>query len=262
MTEEKKESGGALAVQKEGGKELAPSESFSALQAFQTLAELAVNPDVDAEKMSALADVQMKMMDYAKREEFNKAKNAAVQEMPTITKNGAIKNKNGGVQSRYSRFEDIYFIVKPILQEHDLALTFKVGQAGNMVSVTPVLSHANGFVEEGDAMPLPIDTSGSKNPTQGAGSAASYGKRHTMKAILNIVEGGEDDDGQGAFQKGGPPPSLSPHEQDIVDRAEDAAKRGAENYASFFANDLSAAERGYLVTTGRHDQLKQASGAE
>lgn len=218
---------------------LTPSDMFA------SLVELAKDPNVDPAKMTSLVDLQMKMMDYAKQEEFNKAKIAAIMEMPTISQRGAITNKSGGIQSRYSRFEDIHRAVKPILLKHGLAISFNVGNTGNMVTVQPILSHTNGYVEKGEAMALPIDTTGSKNGTQGAGSAASYGKRHTLKAMLNIVEGGEDNDGQGAG--GGDP---------LYEEAQQAASCGMAAYQRWFKEDIDVTKRAKLVANGWHEDFK------
>jgi hypothetical protein len=234
--------------------EVAPSEAGKMLAMIH---DAATNPNVDAQKMVTLADLAIKLQDRERENAFRRAKVAALFETSQlrITKRGAILNKAGGIQSRYSKFEDIHRVVTPIFARHQLAVSFKVGQAGNMVTVRPVLTHANGYQEEGDAMPLAIDTTGSKNATQGAGSAASYGKRHTLKALANIIEDNEDDDGQGA---GGAKAGLQPHEQELVDEANDAARRGSTAYETFFQG-RTPAERGWLVYSGRHEQLKQAA---
>lgn len=221
---------------------------LTAGQVFQSLLELARDPSVDAGKMSSLVDLQMKMMDYSKQEEFNKAKIAAIMEMPSIGKRGEIKNKTGGVQSRYSRFEDIHRAVMPILKRNNLVISFDVGHNGQMVTVTPILSHTNGFVEKGEAMSLPIDTTGSKNGTQGAGSAASYGKRHSMKAMLNIIESADDDDGMSTGKL-----------DDLQEQASNAASCGMAAYERWFKSDISADERKQLAANGWHDQMKDAA---
>lgn len=218
---------------------LTPSEMFA------SLVELAKDPQVDPAKMTSLVDLQMKMMDYTKQEEFNKAKIAAIMEMPAIGKRGEIRNNAGKVQSRYSRFEDIYRIVKPILQRHGLAISFNVGNSDKMVTVQPLLSHTNGHVEKGEFMSLPIDTSGAKNSTQGAGSASQYGKRYTMKAMLNIVDEGADDDGKGA---GGDP---------LYEEAQAAASCGMAAYARWFKEDIDTTKRAKLVANGWHDKFKE-----
>lgn len=216
------------------------------------------DPTVDAQKMVTLADLAIKLQDRERETEFRQAKVAALLEMPTIGRKGQILNKNGGVQSRYSKFEDIMRVVKPILARYRLVISFEVGQAGNQVTVRPVLTHANGYEEKGDTMPLQIDTTGSKNSTQGAGSAASYGKRHAAKAALNIVEVDEDDDGQAAGGAKGR--ELNEQEERLVSDGNAAAKKGGDRYTEWFRDEITAAERGWLVTSGKHAEMKQAAG--
>lgn len=221
---------------------------------FDLVVSAATNPDVDPGKMTALVDLQIKMMDYQKAEQFAKAKVAALMEMPTITKRGAIKNAQQKVQSRYSKFEDIQEAVTPILFRHGLVISFEIGQSGNSVTVRPVLTHTNGHIEKGEAMPLAVDTTGSKNATQGAGSAASYGKRHSIIAALNLRIDGDDDDGQSAGRIA-PRPQ---HEVDLLAAAEEAASNGAAAYTAWFQS-RTAAEKGWLAFAGEHDRLKVAS---
>jgi hypothetical protein len=234
-------------IEKAGGSAPAvQSASLDPREMWASLVEMAANPDVDPMKVKALADLQMQMLDYSKQEEFNKAKIAAIMEMPEIDRRGAIKNRAGDVQSRYSRFEDIYRAVKPVLARHGLAISFNVGNNGQMVTVQPILSHTNGHVEKGEFMSLPIDTTGSKNGTMGAGSAASYGKRHTMKAMLNIVDQGTDDDGRGAGKW-----------QELYDAAITAAEFGTVAYERWFKNEISVQDRARIVAEGWQDDMKE-----
>lgn len=251
------------------GTELAtagPGRELSATTAGSVLAmvlEAARDPTIDAAKVETMANLAMRMQDRELEAEFNRAKIAALMEMPSIAKNGAILNKQGGIQSRYSKWEDIHRIVKPILDRNGLALSFNVGNvvaAGTiMVTVQPILQHRNGFKEIGAEMALPIDTTGSKNGTQGAGSAASYGKRHTGKAMLNIVEHNEDDDGQAAGNGPARRPLTEVQEILIAD-GNMAARKGAAAYEQWF-RERTPAERGWLAMEGYHDELKLAAGA-
>lgn len=209
--------------------------------------EAARDPNIDAAKVETMANLAMRMQDREREEQFNRDKIAALMDMPMIAKNGSILNKQGGVQSRYSKWEDIHRLIKPILERYNLAISFNVDHSGQMVTVQPILSHRNGFVEKGGNMVLPIDTTGSKNGTQGAGSAASYGKRHTAKAMLNIVEGGVDDDGQAAG--GGstdPYEMLAPEERALVDDARMAAGEGMSSYEDWY-KALTPQQRGFLA---------------
>jgi len=116
-------------------------------------------------------------------------------------------------------------------------------------------------------MQLPIDTTGSKNGTQGAGSAASYGKRHTAKAMLNIVEGGQDDDGQSAGGGSADPYDLiTDFERELVDEGRRVASEGSAAYEAWYKG-LETAKRGFLAynRSGNgmtwHDQNKSIAAA-
>jgi hypothetical protein len=206
------------------------------------IVQAARDPSIDADKMKTLADLATGMQDREAARRFHMAKHAAVQEMPSITKRGAITNKAGQVQSRYSRYEDIMRVVKPILDRHHLIVTFNVGHNGGQTTVQPVVSYSDGelaYQERGEFMSLAIDTTGSKNATQGAGSASSYGKRHALKATFNIVEEGEDDDGGGAREE------LSPTTLALIEAAREAARNGTAAYKAYFEG-ISASERKFL----------------
>lgn len=229
-------------------------------QMWTGLVELAKDPSVDPEKIKALAELQRDMIRDRRQEEFNRDKIAAVMEMPVITKDGKVINhKTKEVQSRYSTFEKLYAVVKPILEKHHLALTFDIDEKQGFqgVLVTPILAHTNGHVERGGSMPLAIDTTGSKNATQGAGSSSSYGKRHTMKAMLNIVEEGIDDDGASAGRQ---IPQHGGEWDKLVDDARAAATGGSASYETFFKS-LTGMQRGYLMDKGEHGKLKEAAAA-
>lgn len=238
------------------------------VQLLRDIVQASRDPAVDAAKTTALANLAMQMQDREAERRFRMAKHKALLQMPKITKNGAITNKQGLVQSRYSKFEDIHKVVTPILAEHNLIISFNVGHEGQMVTVQPILSYSDGdyaFEEKGGEMVLAVDTTGSKNATQGAGSAASYGKRHSMKAMLNIVEDNEDDDGQQGAGVGGYE-ALPQDRKDLIDKSRQEALRGTESYAAWF-KALTPEERGFLgfnySETGAtwHEQNKLAAAA-
>jgi hypothetical protein len=248
-------------VESEGREIVEQREVMDLRSVFMMALEAARDPEIDAEKMALLVSLATGQQDREAERRFRIAKQRALLEMPTISKRGAILNKSGQVQSRYSKYEDIHAAVKPILEKHHLSISFNVNHEGQLVTVQPILSYADAEVayeQRGGEMALPIDTTGSKNATQGAGSAASYGKRHQLKAMLNIVEAGEDDDGQGTA------PALPPERQELVDLARERAKGGTDAYAEFF-NGLETADKGFLnyavAETGEtyHEQNKKAA---
>lgn len=169
------------------------SESATILQVIQ---RAAADPQCDIEKMERLMAMHERMQSRNAETEFNAAMARMQTEMPSIAERGEIK-VNNQVRSRYATFEDINDVVKPIMQAHGFAISFRVDHEPQQIKITGVLMHQAGHREQ-TAMVLPLDTSGSKNSVQAVGSSVSYGKRYVMSALLNITTRGEDDDGYAA----------------------------------------------------------------
>lgn len=161
---------------------------------------VATSPDADLAKLEKMIELQERVLDRNAKQAFAAAIAAMQAEMPEVVERGKIKAqlKNGGtMQTAFATFEDINAAVRPILQKHGFAITFRIKQLEGSIKVTAVLSHREGHSEETDIV-LPSDASGSKNAVQAVGSSVSYGKRYTMSALLNIATRGEDDDAAGA----------------------------------------------------------------
>lgn len=182
-----------------------PAEQLPAVESqsanlLQQIIAAATNPEVDAQKMIAMANLATSLQDREHQQIFARDFAAAIMEMPRISKRNEIvipgkDGKPGRVQGKFASFENIDAVVRPILARHNLVLTFKIG-SDQGVSVTPILTHQlTGYERVGDAMRVPPDTSGSKNAAQAVGSSAQYGKRYAMCAMLNIVTEGDDRDG-------------------------------------------------------------------
>lgn len=233
----------------------APPPAISTAEMFRSIMEAVKDPELSVEKASALLDLQERMIDRQAKSEFFAAKAKVMLEMPRITKDGAIKNKDGKVQSRFATFEAIDKIVRPICNAAGLVYSFIPGQIGNQISVTCELAHLGGHVERYGPMPLALDTSGAKNATQGAGSAVSYGKRYTLCAALNIVTEGADDDGRASGGSSAMPEAWT---DTLLDAARMAATKGSDAYAAFFKSCTNM-QRGWLVDQGEHEKLKAAA---
>lgn len=222
----------------------------------QTLAlvrEAMLNPDVDADKAKVMAELMTGLEDRAQLAEYNRDFNAAVMDMPVISRDGRIivKDKNTGAITQstpFARFEDIDRIVRPIARSHNISYTFELGGDDKRITVRPVIRHRNGYVEKGDAFPLALDASGSKNNVQGAGSSATYGKRYALCAAFNIVTEGLDNDGHGNAQV-----SL-PHEREQAVLAEAEAAAAEGRYVEHY-NAQSPRDRAWLVLNKHHERL-------
>lgn len=244
----------------QAGGAVATTPTTQAAQLLAMIVEASKDPSVDAAKVETMARLATDLQDREQKAEFNRDKAAALIEMPRITKRGeiTIPAKDGRparVQGRYAKFEDIDRVTRPILASHNLTVWFEVGHDGPMITVRPVLGHRNGFTETGEAVKLPADTSGSKNNTQAVGSAASYGKRIAIKAILNIIEEGEDDDGNMGLLESDPVTDVQAR---WLGLAEAAAQKG--EYAEFWGT-LDAKGRAWLIRAGHHKRLGGADMA-
>lgn len=169
--------------------EAAPRDEATAI--IQVIERAAMNPDVDIDKMERLLQMQERVMERQAGMDYNAAMAAMQTEMPSIAERG--KTNNG----KYATLEDIVDTVRPIMQKHGLAVSFRVKTMDRGIEVTGVLMHRGGYREE-TTMMLPADTSGNKNAVQAFGSSVSYGKRYVLCALLNITTRGEDDDGNSA----------------------------------------------------------------
>jgi hypothetical protein len=157
----------------------------------------AMNPDVDIDKMERLLQMQERIVARNAKAAYSNALAAMQPELPEVSQHGEIKHKKDGpVQSRYARWEDIHEAISPKLAEYGFALSFRTNVTDTRIIVTAILSHRDGHSEE-TSLPLPTDASGSKNAVQAVGSSVSYGKRYTACAILNIRTRGDDDGGKG-----------------------------------------------------------------
>lgn len=167
----------------------AMSESATILSVIQ---RAAADPQCDIEKMERLMAMHERMQDRQAEAAFNAAMSAMQSDLPSIVENG-----KGHNNAKYALLEDINDVIKPILQTHGFAVSYKVEHHQGGINVTGILMHAAGHREE-TTMLLPNDTSGSKNAVQAVGSAVSYGRRYVICALLNITTRGADDDGYAA----------------------------------------------------------------
>lgn len=169
------------------------------------------DPSIDIEKLERLTALYERLQAGAAKRAYISALRIVQGKLPTINRKGRIEIKEKGtdniIQSTaYAKWEDIHDAILPVLAEGGFMLSFRVGAAQDgRITVTAVLSHDMGHQEE-TMMTLPFDSTGSKNNVQAIGSSASYGKRYTAQALLNLNSRGEDDDGKAA---GGTPEIIN-----------------------------------------------------
>jgi hypothetical protein len=157
------------------------------------IARAASDPSIDIDKMERLMQMQERAIQRQAQTAFDEAMAAMQPELPSVGERG-----DAAGRYKFALWEDIQQQIKPVLQKHGFALTFRT-DTNDKVSVTGILSHRAGHREE-TSIVLPTDPSGNKNAVQAVASSVQYGKRYTAGALLNLTSHGEDDD---AFAAGG-----------------------------------------------------------
>lgn len=170
----------------------AASENTAMVSMFERMVS---DPNVDVDKLERLMQMRERAIERQAKADFDAAMAEMQPELPTVGERGkAVVNKE--VRYTYAQWEDINTAIRPVLQKHGFALTFRT-DFKNGITVTGVLSHRAGHREE-TSITLPSDASGGKNAVQAVASSVSYGKRYTAGALLNLTSHGEDDDAYAA----------------------------------------------------------------
>ncbi len=159
-------------------------------------------PDFQIENVERFFALYEKQCALEARKSYLSAFSEMQPELPVIDRKGTIKDKLGNTQSRHAKWEDVVEGITPILARHGFGISFKLGvNDANLPFVEANLSHKDGHIESA-SLPLPLDTTGSKNAVQAVGSSTSYAKRYLAFGLLNVVARGEDDDAQSAVPSG------------------------------------------------------------
>lgn len=150
------------------------------------------NPNIDADKLGKLLDINIKMMDRQAEIDFNQAMARLQPKLPEI------KRTTDAHNSKYAKYEHIEREIRPFYTAEGFSISFNSKLKDGIETYYGTLSHAAGHSITAE-MALPPDTSGSKNAIQAKGSTISYAKRYLVQMLLNIVTVGEDDDGDSAY---------------------------------------------------------------
>ena len=187
---------GQIIVPEQRRQAVAPISTDNSIMAV--ISRAAADPTCDIEKMERLLAMHERMQAKTAEAAFNAAMAEMQCEIPTVGQ-GAL---NTHTEKTYATLDDINVTLKPIMQTHGFAISFKVENTAAGVSVTGILMHRDGHREE-TTMLLPVDIGKGRNAVQAVGSSTTYGKRYVMCALLNITTGEmQDDDGHGAGDTG------------------------------------------------------------
>lgn len=157
---------------------------------------VANNPDIDAEKMQKLVDIQVQIMGINAEREYNEAFARVQQQLPTVLADA----ENQQTHSTYAKHETIAKAIKPIYSAEGFSTSFTQGacERPDHVRIDGVLRHSGGHLTM-HWVELPVDDKGikgnvNKTPLHAAGSTFTYGRRY-LTCLMFDVATGDDTDG-------------------------------------------------------------------
>lgn len=161
----------------------------------------AISSGASIEALEKLMALQERWEANHGRKAFDKAIAEAKAEIPPIFKNRQVDftSAKGRTNYRHEDLAQIAATVDPILSAYGLSYRFRTAQDGQIVTVTCILSHRDGYSEE-TTLSSAADQSGNKNHIQAVGSAATYLQRYTLKMALGLAAS-NDDDGKSSSQQ-------------------------------------------------------------
>ena len=103
----------------------------------------------------------------------------------------------------YATLADALQMARPIFAKNGLAITQTVATADNEVAIFTTVLHTSGQFVTSTPLTMPVGKT-----AQETGSAATYGKRYSLMAVLGLAT--EDDDGAGAAPRRPREASVAP----------------------------------------------------
>lgn len=168
---------------------------------LEMVERVASNPDIDADKIQKILDMQIQVMDRTARDEFYAAMNRVQAELPAVYRDAENKQTN----SRYSKIETIAKAIKPIYTKHGFSTSFSEDKSDGdgYIRIRGVLRHCNGHSEDHYYVDLPVDNVGihgkvNKTMVHGTASTFQYGRRYLTLFMFNVTTDDDDDDGNAA----------------------------------------------------------------
>ncbi len=171
------------------------------------IARAVSDPTLDVEKMERMLAMHERLVAAQAEKEFGQAMTRLQPQLPIIKKNKKIVfvDKKGNEQNTpYAGLEDIEKAIRPYYTAEGFSTSYDSEYIDGKIGTVLIVRHTGGHVERYRVPPLPLDTSGSKNNIQAAGSTMTYGERYAIKRAFNVITEGLDTDGLLLDQDGNP----------------------------------------------------------
>lgn len=173
------------------------AESLPVQTTPDQLLALAVNNNLDIEKLERLLAMKERWDKVQAEKAFTQALTDFQEECPDLrkTKKVSFDTRTGQTEYHFAPLGDIDRQIKPLLKKHGFSKTWKINDAAGKIKVACIIKHVAGHSETTE-MEADADTSGSKNPIQAKGSTVEYLKRYTLIGALGLTTADQDIDGR------------------------------------------------------------------
>ena len=150
--------------------------------------------DVAVETLDKLLQVQKDWEANEARKAYAQAMAHFRSEVPSISKNAEVdfSTSKGRTNYKYETLDGVFQAIGPALSSAGLSPTFNTVQESGNITVTCRVTHALGHYEE-TSMTAAADNTGNKNGIQALGSTVTYLQRYTLKALLGLSAGTDND---------------------------------------------------------------------
>jgi hypothetical protein len=152
------------------------------------------NPAVGIDGLQKLMELEERYQARQARAAFYEAMSSFQADAPRIDKSSMVDytSKNGRTQYSFAGLGTIANAIRPAMRENGLSYRHEIKTTPQSIEVTCVITHSMGHSER-TSMSGPMDTSGSKNQIQAAGSTVTYLQRYTLTAALGLTADADDD---------------------------------------------------------------------
>jgi hypothetical protein len=155
------------------------------------LLTLAVDKDLDIDKLGKLMELQRQWQADQDRKSFFESLATFQSKCPEIRKNKQVAF--GDTKYQYAPLSDIERQIKDLMKECGLTKRWETKEDSDKLVVTCIITHVSGHSEQ-TAMSAKADDSGKKNAIQARGSSISYMQRYTLIGALGIGTADNDID--------------------------------------------------------------------
>lgn len=167
------------------------------------LLQLAIQQNLDIEKLERLMQLQERWEAAQSRKEFLTAVSKFQAQCPALEKTKKVEFTNkAGYKTKYSYapLGEIVASIKAAMSNNGLSYRWELEDTADKIICTCIVSHLTGHSEK-TTMGAAKDESGSKNDIQQRGSSITYLQRYTLIAALGISTADEDVDGHKEEEK-------------------------------------------------------------